>query len=170
MNVRLVLLVVALLLPSSVWCRFGSRKFGRRCYFCPKPLASSIKQCMGSVSDVESEIMSKLGGKEALPDLSRDQFVGKANPDLANELMKTFAWVRCFAIRVRNFFTTQEIQKINEIELSLTEINRNPKVCVFDNFMTDCQVIDTKNTTSLYLKLQKQWIILDVLLQKTGES
>lgn len=171
MAIRYALFIVIFLSTNVItWSRYRSRKFGRRCYFCPKPLSNSIKQCMGTVSEMESEIVTKLDGYPSPIDLSRDEFVDKPNPDLAKELMDTFAWVRCFAMMVNNFFSTREIQKINDIALSLTEINRNPKVCVFDNFMTDCQAVDTKNATSLYAQLQKQWLILDVLLQNVGDE
>ncbi|KAL5266898.1 hypothetical protein ACHWQZ_G004065 [Mnemiopsis leidyi] len=149
-----------------------SRRYGRRCYYCPKPLASSIKQCMGTVSEMESEITARLGEEVSLEtlELPREEFLEKRSPDLAKELMSTFASVRCYAIMLKNFFSTVEIQKINDIALSLTEINRNPKVCVFDNFMTDCQTVDTRNVTSLQAQLQKQWLILDVLLEKVGDE
>ena len=127
---------------------------------------------MGTVSEMESEITARLGEEVSLEllDLPREDFLGKGSPDLAKELMSTFASVRCYAIMVKNFFSTVEIQKINDIALSLTEINRNPKVCVFDNFMTDCQTVDTRNVTSLQAQLQKQWLILDVLLEKVGDE
>jgi hypothetical protein len=123
---------------------------------------------MGSVSAMESELTKKLGTL-CSQTLLQEDYLNLPNPDLAKELMTTFARVRCFAMVVNDFFSPLEIRKINDIALSLTEINRDPKVCVFDNFMTDCKAVDTKDTTSLHTNLRKLWVILDVLLQKTSD-
>ena len=169
MAVRYALFVVIFLCANTLaWSRIRSRKARRLCYLSPKPLVSSIKKYMNTISELQAEIGPRLDGDVDVYSysLSKKDFINNSNTELSKELMSAFTAVRCFAMRVNNFFSKREIKKLNDMALSLTEINRNPSVCVFDSYMTDCRNVDTKDTQTLYAQLQRQWVILDVLLQK----
>ena len=141
-----------------------SDTISRVCHVCPKPLSTTIEQCMNTVAQMEGEVAAKLDRPPGSLNICREDMLGKPNTVLAYQLMITFSEIRCFAMAASYFFTSEDIQRINDIELGLTEINMSPEVCVHDDFTGDCQLVDTSNKTMLYSTLRREWVLLDALL------
>eukprot|EP00116_Pleurobrachia_bachei_P012039 sb/3472301/ len=160
-----VLLVSLLLLHSALSYRSRWYPIRRRCSFCPKPLEVSVDV----VQDATHALVKSMSVDPDLPIPDLDDISKMSDADIARRIMAIFSNVRCYAL-VKDIFTLHDIQQINAIELGLTEINRSPKVCIFDNFVTDCSKVGKNNVNKLYEGLMKLKVLLDQLKANNDKS
>ena len=136
----------------------------KSCSETPRPITKSLQQCWENSKHIETLILETLNVK---PVYCVDPKRGlMSNKKLGIRLMRTSRITYCIAQRRQNLFDIDAIERVNNIQLSVSEIFVNPLVCIDESeiLKIDCSNLDYLTDDMLFRNIVEQVHILQELI------